>query len=74
MNDTDATFLVKAVEVIPEALKDVGLMVAEEQVDSIMAEFARIVAVAVVAVAGDAGKPLTKQAKAELVKMARLEG
>lgn len=74
MNENDARYLINAVEAIPKALEGVGLMVEEAQVDSIMAEVARIVAVSVIAITGDAGKPLTKQAKAELVKMARLEG
>lgn len=73
MNDTDGKFLVNAIEVLPDALKDMGIMVQEEQVDSIMAEFARIITVTGIALFGKPQAPLTKQAKAEMVKMSGLE-
>ena len=73
MEALDAKHLIDAVEATSKAISEHEGMVNETQVDSIMAEIGRIVAVSVIAVTGDAGKPLTKQAKAELVKLSRLE-
>ena len=73
MNDTDSRHLVNAIEALPEALKDMGIMVQDEQVESIMAELARIITVTAMALWGNPNRPLTAQAKAEMVKMSGLE-